>query len=286
MAQRLGVDHPLNRLTRVAADALVAVASDGSMTLLTLKTEEDDSVSLVFENELLAEQPGYNIQNAVQVSNDQIVVLKTHAALSTQFQVWKAEKPLDSPFTLVRLHTLEVPNLTFSSTPLLSILSLDVRVLVYSTSDGVLHSIKVDSFEPGPSLLQLHHSALTSLVQQDNNIFTTAQDSTIAWSSLENLADINQTQLIHRFPSPLPLYPGEVHCADAKLITFTNDQQLCMWLMHDQPKSHPIHFLDPEEYPRNLKPTSENNAKLLVETSASPENFSLYVLNNKGQKLE
>lgn len=43
--------------------------------------------------------------------------------------------------------------------------------------------------------------------------------------------------------------------------------------------------MDSSEYPRNLKPTSDKNTKLLVETEAAAENISLFIINNKGEKI-
>lgn len=163
--------------------------------------------------------------------------------------------------------------------------SLDVRVIAFGTSDGVVGTIKVDSLEAGPTMMQCHRAAVTSLVQSESSLVSVGADSSISWCMVENLAEVGQMQVVSRVKSPIELYGGECVFSEGKLVTFSKDGAICMWVMSEDPYPSLIEFLEQSEYPEDLKPRSRTNTKILVQTQAPSENIAVFLLNAKGEAI-
>lgn len=65
------IEHPVNKLVRIGTEGMAAVCSDGCISLVSVKMDEN-TVQLMRESEVVPEEekPVYNMVSAVQVTND------------------------------------------------------------------------------------------------------------------------------------------------------------------------------------------------------------------------
>lgn len=83
--------------------------------------------------------------------------------MSDRLSIWKVEKSIDKPLSLSLLKIIPLAGHEPSDYPLLSMVSLDFRVIAYGGSNGYINTIKVDTLDRGPSFMWTNESQVTSL---------------------------------------------------------------------------------------------------------------------------
>ncbi|CAK61849.1 unnamed protein product (macronuclear) [Paramecium tetraurelia] len=276
----LSINKKTNSMCRIGAEGIAVGTVVGQLVLVKvdlrqLRLSIDATILVVSSTQTV--DP---INKMVNITNDQIACLCDN---SKSIFIYKIEKSLDQPLTGTLIQQLEIKGYLSGGQPILQIISLDQRYLIFGGLDGVLHTLGIDSLERGPNISLNSTQQVNSVLQNEDRVLI-AQGSHISFAT--SLETVNELKITHQkyFKSPVELYLGECVSYEKRLLTFTNQGKMVVWSLQDPIFPSISTFLSNTEFPRQLKPNKTQF--LLVDAQIPKESFSLFLINENGQIIK
>ncbi|CAD8120985.1 unnamed protein product [Paramecium sonneborni] len=276
----LNINRKTNSMCKVGAEGLALGTLDGQLILVKVDLRQFIlSIDAIIEVESTT-QTIEPINKMVSITNDQIALLSDN---NKSIFIFKIEKSLDKPLSGTLIKQVLIKGYLTGGQPILQIISLDQRYLIFGGLDGVLHTLSIDSLERGPNI-SLHSDQQVNCVLQNEDGVLIAQGSHITF--IHSPETVNELKITNQkyFQSPVILYSGDCVSYEKRLLTFTNEGKMVVWSLQDRLFPNISNFLQDSEFPHKLKPIDRQY--LLVDSKISKENFSIYLIKENGEIIK
>ncbi|CAD8155673.1 unnamed protein product [Paramecium pentaurelia] len=276
----LNINKKTNSMCKVGAEGLAVGTVIGQLVLVKVDFRQLQlSIDSIIEVES-STQTVDPINKMVSITNDQIAILCEN---NKSIFIYKIEKSLDQPLSGTLIKQVQIKGYLSGGQPILQIISLDQRYLIFGGLDGVLHTLGIDSLERGPNI-GLHSDQQVNSVLQNEDGVLIAQGSHISF--VPSPETVNELKIANQkyFQSPVKLYQGECVSYEKRLLTFTNQGKMVVWSLQDRIFPNISQFLMDQEFPHKLK--SIDKKYLLVDAKISKENFSIFLIKENGEIIK
>ncbi|CAD8196271.1 unnamed protein product [Paramecium octaurelia] len=275
----LSINRKTNSMCKVGAEGLALGTVVGQLVLVKVDLRQlrlSIDAIIVVESSAQTVDP---INKVVSITNDQIAILCDN---NKSIFIYKIEKSLDQPLSGTLIKYKEIKGYLSGGQPILQIIQLDQHYLIFGGLDGVLHTLAIDSLERGPNISLNSNQQVNSVLQMEDGVLI-AQGSHI--SIVSSPETVNELKITHQkyFKSPVELFLGECVSYEKRLFTFTKQGKMVVWSLQDGVFPSIGEFLSNSEFPRQLRPT--NKQYLLVDAQIPRESFSLFLINENGEKI-
>ncbi|CAD8074053.1 unnamed protein product [Paramecium primaurelia] len=276
----LSINKKINTMCRVGSEGLVLGSMDGKLILLKVDQRQ---LQIIIDSQIDVESVNQTIEpinKIVSITNDQIAVLSDG---NKSIYIYKIEKSLDKPLNATQIKQIQIKGYQSGGKPVLQILSLEQRYLVFGGSDGILYTLSIDSHERGPNISLNSDLQVNTVIQNEDGVLI-AQGNFITFIHLPESVQDLKVQNYRSFQSPVKLYTGDCVTYEKRLLTFTTQGKMVVWSLQDKQFPNISNFLMDSEFPHNLKPN--RCSYLLVDAAIPKENFSVYLIKENGEIMK
>ncbi|CAD8207719.1 unnamed protein product [Paramecium pentaurelia] len=276
----LAINKKTNSMCKVGAEGLALGTNDGELILVKVDLRQ---LQLYIDTAIQVESSTQTvdpINKMVSITNDQIAFLCDN---NKSIFIYKIEKSLDKPLSGTLIKQVIIKGYLSGGQPILQIISIDQRYLIFGGLDGVLHTLSIDSLERGPNISLHSNQQVNSVLSNEDGVLI-AQGNHISF--VYGLETINELKITNQkyFQSPVMVYQGECVTYEKRLLTFTKQGRLVVWSLQDKLFPDISNFLLDTEFPHKLKPIDRQY--LLVDAKISKENFSIYLIKENGEIIK